>query len=91
MAARTLSVAVSQAIGRIVEALRVPGVISGIYPQTKWAEATGERERLPGTFRTVLAVTVESLTVQSALRVLDHPLRRASGLTVAGVAPPALP
>eukprot|EP00959_Pyramimonas_sp_CCMP1952_P165355 3456590-Pyramimonas_sp.AAC.1 len=62
----------------------MPGVISGLFAQTRWSEAGGARVPVPNACKMVLGPCLESLQVQSALGVLDHPLRRKAGLAVAG-------
>ncbi|CAK0868188.1 unnamed protein product, partial [Prorocentrum cordatum] len=85
-----LDAPVAHAVAVVGAALSMPGVISGLFAQTRWSEADGAHVPVPNTYKMVLEPCLESLQVQSALRVLDHPLRRKAGLAVAGVAPAPL-
>ncbi|CAK0876184.1 unnamed protein product, partial [Prorocentrum cordatum] len=73
----------------VLEELRQQGTVKAVYSQSRWDDAAQNRVRIPGVFRVKLRFGASSLGVQQAVAALDHPLRRASGLPVVGVAPMA--
>jgi hypothetical protein len=68
----------------LMDRLKAPGVLVGVYSQDKWQENNNAWVRLKGTFSMTLAYGLESLEIQCALKRLHSPLRRASGLKVHG-------
>ncbi|CAK0843905.1 unnamed protein product [Prorocentrum cordatum] len=74
----------ASALRSLWRVLATPGLVTGVWDQSKWSEDGANWERIPGTFVTTMAFGTESLLVESALRPLDALMRRASGLVVRG-------